>query len=179
MAHRFLLDVMLGKLTTYLRMCGYDTQYAQEEGIEADDVIRKRAASTDRTLLTRDRELAARTNDAVLLESRNIEGQLAELHHHGIGIELPTYPERCSVCNGRVAEIDPAQRPEHAPDAVSRVWQCEDCDQYFWKGSHWERVRETIATSPARTSSGETHGGVDQAAVATESADHGSCTVPS
>jgi len=37
MAQRFLLDVMLGKLATYLRMCGYDTLYALEEDIEADD----------------------------------------------------------------------------------------------------------------------------------------------
>ena len=149
MTHRFLLDVMLGKLVTYLRMCGYDTRYTQEAGIEADDVIRQRAASTGRTLVTRDRELAARTDGAILLASRDIEDQLAELHDHGIGIELPTHPERCSVCNGPVDEIDPDQRPEHAPDSVSHIWQCRECDQYFWKGSHWERVRETIATIPA------------------------------
>jgi len=40
--------MMLGKLATYLRMCGYDTLYAQEEEIEADDVICERAQSTDR-----------------------------------------------------------------------------------------------------------------------------------
>ena len=146
MAHRFLLDVMLGKLATYLRMCGYDTLYAPEEGIEADDVIRKRAASTGRTLLTRDRELARRTDDAVLLASRDVEEQLTELCDHGITIELPTRPERCSVCNGRVERIDPDQRPEHTPDTVAHIWQCTACDQHFWKGSHWERVRETIAT---------------------------------
>jgi uncharacterized protein with PIN domain len=147
MAHRFLLDVMLGKLATYLRMCGYDTQYALEADLEADDVIRKRAQSTDRTLLTRDRDLAGRTPNAVLLETRAIEGQLAELVDHGIAIELPTHPERCSVCNGRLDRAE--QHPEHAPDAVSHVWQCVDCDQYFWKGSHWDRVQETLATIPA------------------------------
>ena len=148
MTHRFLVDVMLGKLATYLRMCGYDTEYAQEEGIEADDAIRQRAQSTDRTLLTRDRELASRTDGAVLLDSRDIEGQLTELYDHGIAIELPTSPERCSVCNGRVDRINPDQRPDHAPDSVSDIWQCDDCDQFFWKGSHWERVEATIATIP-------------------------------
>ena len=147
MAHRFLLDVMLGKLATYLRMCGYDTLYALEEGIEADDAVRKRAESTDRTVVTRDRELAAQTDDAILLASRDIEHQLAELHDQGIEIELPTEPERCSVCNGYVKSIDPNQRPEHAPGSVS-LWQCVNCDQYFWKGSHWDRVQETIATIP-------------------------------
>jgi len=149
MAHRFLLDVMLGKLATYLRMCGYDTQYALEEEIEADDVIRERAQSTDRTLVTRDGDLATQTNDAILLASRDIEHQLAELADHGIEIELPSEPERCSVCNGRIDDIALEQRPEHAPDTVNHVWQCKECDHYFWKGSHWERVQETIATISA------------------------------
>jgi len=148
MEHRFLLDVMLGKLTTYLRMCGYDTLYAQEEGLEADAAICERAASTGRRLLTRDRDLAARTDNAVLLTARDIEGKLAELQAHGIEVDLPTRPDRCSVCNGRLDRIDPDHRPAHAPDSVSRLWQCGQCDQYFWKGSHWERVQETIAAIP-------------------------------
>ena len=146
MAQQFLLDVMLGKLVTYLRMCGYDTLYAQEEMIEADDVISERAASTGRTLVTRDRRLARQTDNAILLTSREIENQLAELHDHGISIELPTHPERCSVCNGCIKTIDIEKRPEHAPDTVSHIWQCRECDQYFWKGSHWERVQEIIST---------------------------------
>ena len=144
MERRFLLDVMLGKLATYLRMCGYDTLYALEDDVGTDDAIHTRTQTTDRTLLTRDQELATRTDGAILLESRDIEDQLAELHHHGIRIELPTQPERCSVCNGRISHVDLEQHPDHAPDEIPNVWQCRECDQYFWKGSHWERVQETI-----------------------------------
>jgi len=146
MEQRFLLDVMLGKLTTYLRMCGYDTLYAQEEGLEADDAIRDRAQSSDRTLVTRDRDLAAQTDNAILLTSREVESKLTELQDHGIDIKLPTEPERCSVCNGLVEQINLEQRPKHAPDTVDYVWQCRECDQHFWKGSHWEGVHETITT---------------------------------
>lgn len=144
MARRLLVDAMLGTLVTYLRMCGHDTMYVQEEGIEADDAIRERAAATDRTLITRDRELAARTADAVLLEVREVEAQLAALQANGIEIDLPTEPDRCSVCNGRVERIDPDERPDHAPDAVAHVWQCRECEQFFWKRSHWERMQATI-----------------------------------
>ena len=139
---RLVLDVMLGKLTTYLRMCGYDAVYAGEEGLEADDEIRARARSAGRTLLTRDRELAAGTDDAILLESKAIEGQLAECAGAGLALSLPAEPDRCSVCNGRIVAAETA--PEHAPDDVGTVWQCGDCGQYFWKGSHWDRVRETL-----------------------------------
>ncbi len=93
MERQFLLDVMLGKLATYLRMCGYDTLYALDIDLEGDDAIPARTQSTDRTLLTRDQELATRTDNAILLKTRNIEDQLAELHDHGIRLELPTQPD--------------------------------------------------------------------------------------
>jgi len=143
MPRQFLLDVMVGKLATYLRMCGYDTMYALDEELEADAAIRERARASGRTLVTRDRELAASTDGAILLTDREIEGQLAALRDQGVAIDLPSEPERCSVCNGRVDAVD-GERPAHAPDGV-RVWQCRECGQYFWKGSHWEQMRETIA----------------------------------
>ena len=142
MARRFLLDVMLGKLATYLRMCGYDTLYALDDDLEADAAIRQRAQASGRTLVTRDRDLAASTADALLLTEREIEDQLAELQAAGVAIDLPSEPDRCSVCNGRVDAVE-GERPDHAPDGV-RVWQCRACGQFFWKGSHWEQVQETI-----------------------------------
>jgi uncharacterized protein with PIN domain len=45
---RLLLDAMLGRLTTYLRMCGDDVAYALDEGIEADDAVPDRARRDDR-----------------------------------------------------------------------------------------------------------------------------------
>lgn len=143
--NQLLLDVMLGKLATYLRMCGYDTLYAQEEGVEADDAIKQLAEREDRTLVTRDRQLADRTDGAILLSAREIDDQLREFVEAGFTIELPEEPKRCSICNGRVGELgegDP--RPEHAPDNVEPIWQCRDCGQHFWKGSHWERVTDVI-----------------------------------
>lgn len=143
MPRQLLLDVMVGKLATYLRMCGYDTVYAGEVDLEADAAIRERARASGRTLVTRDRDLAASTDGAILLTDREIEGQLAELQAHGVDIDLPSEPERCSVCNGRVDAIESGERPEHAPDGMA-VWQCCGCGQFFWKGSHWEQVQETI-----------------------------------
>ena len=141
---RFLLDVMLGKLATYLRMCGYDTAYALDRGIEDDDAIRRLAADEDRTLLTRDEQLAARAGNSVLLTEREIEDQLRELRGTGVELSLPESPRRCSACNGVVERADPGEAPEHAPnDAES--YRCRDCGQWFWEGSHWDDVRETLA----------------------------------
>ncbi|MGM0604407.1 MAG: Mut7-C RNAse domain-containing protein [Halobacteriota archaeon] len=147
---RFLLDAMLGTLVTYLRMCGYDTAYALERDAEADDRLRAIAERENRTLVTRDRSLARRTDGAVVLTSRAIDGQLAELAAAGVDLSLPSEPRRCSTCNGRLATFDEDSDtstnppPEHVPDD-RRLYRCLECGQLYWKGSHWDAVADRIA----------------------------------
>jgi uncharacterized protein with PIN domain len=148
---RLLLDAMLGRLRTYLRMCGHDTVYVLDEGIEADDRILDDARETDRTVVTRDRSLAARAGASILLERRDVEGQLAELRAAGLRLEPTAEPAFCGACNGPLSRVDPATTtPEYAPDpAAVDVWRCGDCGQHFWKGSHWDDVAGTLADLPA------------------------------
>jgi uncharacterized protein with PIN domain len=138
---------MLGKLASYLRMCGYDAVYTLDCDIIDDEAVRQYADETKRRLLTRDEQLAARTPDAILLEARDIEAQLAELAAEGFDLELPDEPARCGVCNAplnRVASDEPT--PEYAPDtAEMAVWRCPDCGQHFWQGSHWDDVSERLS----------------------------------
>jgi uncharacterized protein with PIN domain len=142
---RLLLDAMLGKLATYLRMCGYDAAYALDRGVEADDRLLAVARDEDRTLVTRDRDLAARAPDSVLLESKPVAGQLRELAAAGFALDLGE-PTRCATCNGRLARVEPLEStPAYAPDPGDRaVWRCRDCGQCFWAGSHWDDVRERL-----------------------------------
>jgi uncharacterized protein with PIN domain len=142
--HRFLLDAMLGKLATYLRMCGYDAAYALDRGIEGDDTIRTLAEAEGRTLLTRDETLAASADDAVLLTERGIEAQLRELRAAGVELSLPDRPRRCSACNGELVPAAAHEPPEHVPNDVE-PYRCRDCGQWFWRGSHWDDVVETLA----------------------------------
>lgn len=143
---RFLLDVMLGTLAVYLRACGYDAAYALDRGIEADDRIAAIADREGRRLLTRDRELAERVEGAIGLTSREIDGQLAELDRAGIDLGIADEPERCGRCNGRLDPVSAeAETPEYAPEpAATDCWRCRDCGQLFWKGSHYDRMAETL-----------------------------------
>lgn len=140
-----LLDAMLGKLATYLRMCGYDAAYALDRGVEDDEQLRTIADREDRVLLTRDVELASRAREALLLESRDVRGQLAALSAEGYHLSLDV-PTRCSGCNGRLERLpETGSTPEFAPDPADRpVWYCADCDQCFWRGDHWEDVARRL-----------------------------------
>jgi uncharacterized protein with PIN domain len=168
---RFLLDVMLGKLATYLRMCGHDAAYALERagdgdagsqrdasGIEDDDALLSLARREDRQLVTRDADLAARTRDAILLSGTNVDDQLRELHAAGVDLAL-SRPERCSHCNGQLERVDGGETPPDAPDpGEQRVWRCRRCGHHYWKGSHWADVRERLE---AIREDGDVPGGVD------------------
>ena len=138
---RFLLDVMCGRLATYLRMCGYDAAYALDRGVEADDEVLALARDEDRILVTRDEGLAARREGSILLGSLDIEGQLRELGERGIELSLGE-PARCSRCNAPVERVpEGASVPEYAPSPVEEaVWRCSGCGQHYWRGSHWDDV---------------------------------------
>lgn len=142
-----LLDAMLGRLATYLRMCGYDAAYTLDEGLESDDEIIAFAREEGRTILTRDREIVARYDDALLVASRELDEQLVELASAGYRLELPETPKRCSICNGSLERVAPEKpTPEYAPAAAEEdVWRCRNCGQHFWKGSHWDTVADRLA----------------------------------
>ena len=141
-----LVDAMLGKLATYLRMCGYDAAYAAERGIESDDEVLALAHTEGRVLVTRDRELAAREEQSQLLSTREVTEQLRELRRSGYDLGLAEEPARCSACNGPLERVDRTEpTPEYAPETHEEtVWRCRNCGQHFWKGSHWEDVAETL-----------------------------------
>jgi uncharacterized protein with PIN domain len=144
---RLLLDAMLGKLAVYLRCCGYDAAYAGERGVEADDRLLELAAEEDRVLLTRDVQLADRADESILLAGREIAAQLAELRAAGVELEPADRPSRCGACNGRLVPVPASgSTPEYAPDpAETDCWRCRDCGRVFWKGSHWDRMAETLS----------------------------------
>ncbi|MFP8953516.1 DUF5615 family PIN-like protein [Natrialbaceae archaeon A-arb3/5] len=144
---RFLLDVMCGGLVSYLRMCNHDTAYAGDRDLERDEDVLAAAAAEDRTLVTRDVDLANRVDGAILLRSRDVEAQLGELAAADVRLELADEPEFCGRCNGRLHRVDEREStPEYAPDpSETTVWQCRSCRQQFWRGSHWDRVAETLS----------------------------------
>ncbi len=137
MEERFIADEMLGRLARYLRILGYDTEYARDTD---DEAIRARADSERRILLTRDRELARRTPGAILLRSPRLAEQLAEVRRRLPRIGFAPRFDRCTVCNG---ELAPAEGEERGS-----IYACRRCGQRYWEGSHTRRIREFLGHLP-------------------------------
>lgn len=147
---QILLDAMCGGLRSYLRMCGHDAAYSLDREIEDDDSVLAWAADEDRVLVTRDLTLATRADreaaGAIALSKRAVSDQLRELADAGVDLRLADPPTRCGRCNGRLGRVDPGDpRPEYVPSHEAELWRCDDCDQCFWRGSHWRDVRARLA----------------------------------
>jgi uncharacterized protein with PIN domain len=140
----FLVDAMCGDVARILRMCGRDAVYCLDRGVEADDAVRSLAVEEDRTLVTRDRDLAARTPESILLTSKDADEQVRQLAAAGVALD-PTAGERCGACNGELERVPGgADRPDYVADDADPVWRCRRCDQHFWRGSHWTGVEERL-----------------------------------
>ncbi len=144
-AARFLVDLMVGKLVTWLRLLGYDTVAA---GGRNDDDIARLAQREARIILTRDRELARRRNlQTILLQSERLDEQLAQLVRDGC-IDLEGRRPRCPLCNGLLQAAARDEVRDHVPPYVyatqERFERCVDCSHIYWQGTHWERMTKRL-----------------------------------
>lgn len=138
---RFLVDDMLGSLARWLRILGHDAEYAGDlDG--GDDELLYMASDEDRTLLTRDVDLARRAEGSVLIDTKDLEGQLRTVAEE-CGLELEPTMERCTLCNSELAEADKAA-DDYVPEDAEELRRCVECGQFYWKGSHWDRIGEKL-----------------------------------
>lgn len=143
---RFLCDRMLGTLAKWLRILGHDAAYASED---TDDALLERAAAEERMLVTRDKELAERTDGAVLIESTKLEEQIRRvLDVADVELCMDAMLTRCTVCNIEVVAVDKAEVrdevPVHAFETHERFWRCPSCGRVYWRGTHWDDMRRFI-----------------------------------
>lgn len=145
---RFVLDVHLGTLATYLRMFGFDTLYRNDY---ADDELARVSHNESRILLTRDRGLLMRSRVEYGYFVRNTkpEKQLIEvLQRFQLSGQMQPF-QRCLTCNGRLESVAkeavPDQLPPNVRESQERFWQCQDCRRVYWEGTHHERMRAFVA----------------------------------
>lgn len=137
----FIADHMLGSLARWMRLLGYDCRYEKEL---ADDAIIQVAREEKRIILTRDKELAGRGN-GFFVSSTSLDDQLSEIRD-AFKIRFKEDEMRCSVCNGRLANIDKddvrGQVPEKSLEKATHFWKCQGCQKIYWDGTHWNGIMD-------------------------------------
>jgi uncharacterized protein with PIN domain len=146
---RFFCDVMLGGLARWLRAAGYDARW--EKHIADPDLIRE-AARAGLVLLSSDTGIfkvgIVRDGDLPALmipHGLTIQEQLAFVLEK---LGLPLRQPRCMACGGALREVSREAARERVPPGsfarTERFWECDRCEQLFWRGKHWERIAEQL-----------------------------------
>jgi uncharacterized protein with PIN domain len=145
---RFAADAHLGRLARDLRLLGFDTVFANDVG---DDALARCAASEQRILLTRDRQLLMRreVTRGCYLRAARPEEQLAYLVRRLQLCGLIRPFTRCTTCNTPVEAVPAAAVESQLPPSVRRLhecyWRCAGCGRVYWQGSHWRAMAGRIA----------------------------------
>lgn len=144
---RFVLDVHLGKLATYLRLLGFDSLYRNDYN---DEELAQISSQEQRILLTQDRGLLKRSivTYGYAVRSDDPEEQLAEILER-FQLHPAIAPlQRCPRCNGELVLVDKAaiqnQIPYYTYLYYDRFTQCQSCHQIYWKGAHYGRIQSLI-----------------------------------
>lgn len=147
----FIADAMLGRLTRWLRILGYDTAY---DNAISDDRLVERAVREDRWLLTRDRRLVLRKllrGRHTLLVSDHVDGQLRQLHRDlGLALDLNHQRgHRCADCNVALTALPHDDAAPLVPSFVAQqhdaFFQCPGCRRVYWPGTHWQDLDRRLS----------------------------------
>ena len=144
---RFLLDVHLGRLATYLRMLGFDTLYRNDYD---DPDLADISATQKRILLTCDRKLLMRKQISYgyLVRSRNPRDQISEVMKRFDLSDYQPANARCLQCNGLIDVVEKQQIESQllplTKKHYDRFYQCGSCRKIYWEGSHFGNMQALI-----------------------------------
>lgn len=139
---RFLVDLPLGGLARWLRLCGLDATVTSFSAQRTD----LPAPAPETYLVTRQagyRHL--QRDDLLVLAANDPEGQLAEVFRRLNLSRRNLAPlSRCGECNDLLAPVPRETALEVVPDHVfhtqAEFFQCPRCGRIYWPGSHPARI---------------------------------------
>ena len=154
---KFVTDGMLGKLTRWLRLSGYDVVYIGNLSVpekDQDEVLLDLARREKRVLLTKDLSLYRSARKAgiktVPIKTGDVTSQLVEISKKlGHRIKIDPENSRCTACNGVLRSVNREAVVGLVPDSVlksgKKFWRCSKCGKIYWEGKHWKTIIETIS----------------------------------
>ena len=144
---KFIADAHLGKLVNYLRILGFDTLYYNDYG---DQFLAEKSAEENRILLTKDHGLLMRkkVKYGYYIRNDNPKKQLSEVIHRYDLKDYINKSSRCPKCNHLLESVSKEKIIERLEPKTKKYYNefyiCTNCDQIYWKGSHFEKIEKLI-----------------------------------
>jgi len=146
---KFVLDVHLGRLSKYMRLCGFDSLFQRDLN---DREIINISSSEHRIILTRDQDLlkAKLVTHGYWIRSSGPEGQLIEvLKRFDLKNSLNPFT-RCLECNGILQNVSKKEIIDLLQPRTRNYYaefkKCTGCGKVYWEGSHYERMKNFVKT---------------------------------
>lgn len=146
---KFILDVHLGKLAKYLRICGFDSAYQNDYD---DKIIVWISLEENRIILTRDIGMLKMksVSQGYFIRNQDSKAQLAEvLNHFDLHQAIDPF-KRCIKCNGKLERVEKEKIMQRLQPLTQKhfdtFFKCENCQSIFWEGSHFDRMSGFITT---------------------------------
>lgn len=137
---RFLIDFMVGRLTKWLRIFGYDTLYIRPQ--ERSTIIMQ-SLKENRILVTRDHSLSRKKAwKLILVQSGRLNEQLKQvINESKILISDSRFYTRCTICNGQIKDVESKETvkscvPEYVYKIQNSFACCSNCGKVYWPGTH-------------------------------------------
>lgn len=143
---RFVVDVNVGKLASFLRMMGYDTLFDHRL---KDKEVAFLAYSQQRIVLSRDRSLLkfGMIEYGRLVRAQEPDDQLKEVTAF-FGLICEKMFTRCLRCNLQLEDVEKKQIMHRLEPKTKKYFNrfslCPGCNRVYWQGSHWEKMNKLV-----------------------------------
>ena len=152
MRARFIVDTNAGKLARWLRMIGYDTLFINEiddAGLIAIGLKENRVLLTKDTQITMRRVVTSGRLKALLIKDDDSKAQVRYVVE-AMRLNRNRQFTRCLECNEPLVPRSKEEVQELVPPYVfktqSQFVECPCCHRIYWRGTHWQRMRQELET---------------------------------
>lgn len=145
--HRFVLDTHLGRLSTYLRLLGFDALYDTSWD---DKALSQISAHDDRVLLTRDCGLLKRGEVVYgyFVRATAPKQQVIEVLRRFNLFSTVAPFRRCLRCNAVLKPVSKDSILERLPPRTREIYEefltCPSCNRIYWGGSHYAHMERFV-----------------------------------
>lgn len=144
---KFLVDRMLGRLATWLKVLGFDTVYFREPHSRKINYI---SLQERRIILTRNHKVSSKRSYSIIhIVSEQLEKQLKQVFADlNISVKEKLLFSRCTYCNVLVKSINKehiyGKVPAYVYNTHAEFSTCPQCYRIYWKGTHDELLNKQI-----------------------------------